>query len=352
MRAADADLAAEVAARVAEAAAQGNALRLVAGDTKAALGRAVQGAPLSLAAHRGIVDYEPTELTVTARSGTPLAELETALADEGQMLAFEPPHFGAGATLGGTVACGLSGPRRPYAGALRDHVLGAVIVNGRGEVLRFGGRVMKNVAGYDLARLMCGAHGTLGVLLELSLKVLPRPAEERTLRRPAGAEEALELMNQWAGRPLPLSATCYDGEALSFRLSGAPSAVQAAARRLGGEPVPDAEAYWRGLREQTHGYFRGGTPLWRLSVPPATPVLPLEGRWLYEWGGAQRWYRGSASAEQVRAAALRAGGHATRWRGAEPFQPLPTALAALHRRVKAALDPAEILNPGRLYPDL
>jgi glycolate oxidase FAD binding subunit len=320
------------------------------------MGREPVGEPLSLAGHAGILSYEPSELVVTARSGTPLAELEAALESQGQMLAFEPPHLGPEATIGGCVAAGLSGPRRPYGGAVRDHVLGVRLLNGRGEVLRFGGEVMKNVAGYDLSRLMVGALGTLGVLLDVSLKVLPRPAVEITLRRPASAAEAIETMNRWAGRPLPLSAGAFDGELLHVRLSGTESGVRAARRVVGGDPVDDGGAFWQRLREQRHAVFETARPLWRLSVPPATPPLDLPGRQLVDWGGAQRWVLTDAPAQQVRALAAGAGGHATLFRGGdrsgEVFHPLAPPIAALHRRLKAAFDPQGLFNPGRLYADL
>lgn len=350
-----ADRTAELQDRVQRAIADRAPLQILGGGSKAFLGRPAVGDPLSLAGHAGILSYEPSELVVTARSGTPLAELEAALEAQGQMLAFEPPHFG-GATLGGCVAAGLSGPRRPFAGAVRDHVLGVRLLNGRGEVLRFGGEVMKNVAGYDLSRLMVGAMGTLGVLLEVSLKVLPRPAVELTLRRPASAAEAVEAMNRWAGRPLPLSAGAFDGELLHVRLSGTESGVRAARRVVGGDPVDDGGAFWRRLREQRHAVFETALPLWRLSVPPATPPLDLPGRQLIDWGGAQRWLLSEAPARQVRAVAAAVGGHATLFRGGdrsgEVFHPLAAPIAALHRRLKAAFDPAGLFNPGRLYADL
>ena len=345
----------ELTAAVVAAAAAGTPLRPLGGDTKRGLGRPVDAEPLSLAGHAGIVEYEPTELVVTARAGTPLAELETALAERGQMLGFEPPHLGSGATLGGTVACGLSGPRRPYAGSARDFLLGVRMLNGRGELLRFGGQVIKNVAGYDLSRLMAGAQGTLGVLLEVSLRVLPVPAHEVTLVQELDADAALSAVNRWAGQPLPISAACHDGERLRVRLSGTEAGVRAAVTQLGGAVDGDGAAFWQALRERTLGFFAGDAPLWRLSLAPAATQPDLPGSWLIDWGGAQRWLRSDAPVETVRAAAAAAGGHATRLAPADddgPFQPLPAATFALHRRLKAALDPHAILNPGRLYAGL
>jgi glycolate oxidase FAD binding subunit len=344
--------------RVRDAAARGAPLRLRGGGSKDFYGGEPRGEVLDTRAHAGIVDYEPTELVVTARCGTPLAELEGALAAQGQMLAFEPPHFGAGATVGGCVAAGLSGPRRAAAGAVRDFVLGVRVLDGKGRELAFGGRVMKNVAGYDVSRLLAGSLGVLAVILEVSLKVLPRPPAERTLRLELPQDKALESLNRWAGAPLPLSASAWrDGE-LCVRLSGAERAVQAAAQKLGGEALEAAQAarFWSGIREQSDPYFAGDAPLWRLSVPSAAGPLDLAGALLVEWGGALRWLRSGADAATVRGAAARAGGHATLFRGGDKaagvFAPLAPALLRLHRELKAAFDPAGVLNPGRLYPDL
>jgi glycolate oxidase FAD binding subunit len=273
------------------------------------------------------------------------------------MLPFEPPHYGPGATIGGTIACGLSGPARPYRGAARDLVLGTRVLNGRAQVLRFGGEVMKNVAGYDVSRLMTGAYGTLGLLLEISLKVLPVPAAERTLVQERTPAEAIELTNRWAGKPLPVTANCYDGERLFLRLAGAETAVAQAATDVGGEVVEDGDSFWRDkIREQGHAFFAGGLPLWRISLPQSAPPLDLPGKQLIEWGGAQRWLRSEADADIVRAAAARAGGHATLFRGGdrdgEMFHPLPPAIMTFHRRLKQAFDPGGIFNRGRLYAEL
>lgn len=346
-----ADLTSELAARVQAAHASSTPLRIVAGDSKPWLGRPVTGEALSVAGHRGIVSYEPTELVITARAGTPLAEIEAALAEKSQCLAFEPPHYGDTATLGGTIACNLSGPARPYAGAARDFVLGVRLINGKGEVLRFGGEVMKNVAGYDLSRLMAGAQGTLGVLLEVSLKVLPRPALETTLALEMDATAAVERFNAWAGQPLPINAACHDGRRAYVRLAGAEAAVQAARTQLGGELMDDGKAFWRSVREQDHAFFSRPGPLWRLSLPPTAPVDRGLGEQVIDWGGAQRWLYSEQPLWEI---AQQVGGHATQYRGgdrSQVFQSLPPSLLALHRRLKAAFDPNGILNPGRLYPD-
>ena len=333
-----------------DAAAQRRPLCIRGGGTKDFYGSAIRGDKLETAAYRGIVDYEPTELVITARAGTPLAEIEAALREKGQMLAFEPPHFGPGATLGGCVAAGLSGPRRAYAGAVRDFVLGVRILDGKGDHLRFGGQVMKNVAGYDVSRLMAGSLGTLGLLTEVSLKVLPLPVSETTLLLKRGELEAISLMNEWAARPLPVTATSYRDGDLGVRLSGARVAVDAAAKKIGGTVVDPAQAerFWAGIREQTDPFFAGDAPLWRLSVKPTTPPLGLPGGLLIEWSGALRWLKTGADPKTIRDAAAHSGGHATLFRGANKsagaFQPLAPALMKLHSNLKRAFDPAGIGN--------
>ena len=339
------------------AAAAKQPLRLRGGGSKDFYGQSLQGEPLDCRSHAGILAYEPTELVVTAKCGTPLGELEAALAADAQMLAFEPPHFCAGATVGGVVAAGLSGPRRAAAGALRDYVLGVTVMDACGTVMRFGGTVMKNVAGYDVSRLVAGSMGTLALILDASLKVLPLPAAEATLRFEMPEDKAIEALNRWAGRPLPISASAWSGGDLGLRLSGAAAAVRAACEKLGGERIDesDARAFWSGIREHAAPVFRTDMPLWRLSVPSTTPPLALPGAQMIEWGGALRWLATNADARTVREAARRAGGHATLFRGGDKsagvFQPLEPALAAIHRRLKASFDPEGIFNRGRLYPD-
>jgi len=347
----------EIQRRIRESAASGTALCVRGGASKDFYGNAPRGEPLDMRGHAGVVAYEPTELVITARCGTLLADLEKILLEKNQQFTFEPPHFGPGATLGGCVAAGLSGPRRASAGSVRDAMLGAKILDGRGQLLAFGGQVMKNVAGYDVSRLLAGSLGTLGVILEISLKVLPRPPAEATRRFELPQAKALEALNRWAGRPLPLSASAWrDGE-LRLRLSGAASAISAAAQKVGGEPVPPAQAapFWAGVREQSDTFFSGDTPLWRLSVPPQAAPIELPGEQLLEWGGALRWLRTGVGAALVRAAAAQAGGHATLFRAADKspgaFAPLRPTLLRLHRGLKQAFDPAGILNPGRLYAE-
>jgi len=342
--------------RVRAAAASGGKLRIRGGGSKDWYGQSFAGETLDTRGHSGIVDYEPTELVITARCGTPLAEIEAVLAQQNQMLAFEPPHFGAEASLGGALAAGLSGPRRASSGALRDFVLGAQLMDGTGELLRFGGQVMKNVAGYDVSRLLAGSLGTLGLITEASVKVLPRPFAETTLRFEIGEIDAIRKLNEWCGQPLPISASCWHAGVLALRLSGAQAAVDAAVNSLGGEVMPDCAAFWTALREQRHPFFAGNLPLWRLSLPSTLGAVGLKGDQLIEWGGAQRWLRAAgdaATAQAIRATVTAGGGHATLFRGGDKsvgvFQPLAPAVARIHARLKASFDPAHIFNPGRMY---
>jgi len=421
--------------RIRAAHADGTPLVIQGGGSKRFYGNAVAGEILDTRTLSGVVEYQPKELVLTARAGTPLADIESLLAEQNQMLAFEPPHFapspqpsptwgeganvtpkptaspplpnplphaGEGAndalrapkpinaTLGGCIASGLSGPRRPYAGAARDFVLGVRIVDGTGQALRFGGQVIKNVAGYDVSRLMVGALGTLGVITEVSLKVLPKPAAEATLQFELDEAAAILKMNQWAGQPLPLSATSWHAGLLSVRLSGAASAVQAAQTRLGGEVLKDAAAFWQRLRDQATPFF-DKRPLWRLAVKPTTGPLKLGDALWIEWGGAVRWLATELPAVALREAARSCGGHATLFRGlplpnpddttsqsTKPasgqvagylprageganvmptaindgaFTPLSPTLLTLHRNLKQRFDPRGIFNHGRLYPD-
>ncbi len=351
----DNDIGQALQQRVVDAVQHNSPLQIVGGNSKSFYGRETGGELLEVGGHRGFLNYEPTELVATVRAGTPLHELEQAVHAQGQMLPFEPPHLGASATVGGTVATNLSGPRRPYAGAVRDHVLGVKIINGKGEILSFGGEVMKNVAGYDLSRLMAGAMGTLGVLLEVSLKVVPRPQKEITLYRTCSIDTAITTMNSWASLAYPITGALFDGENLYVRFGGSSSAVEAAQKKFGGDELADAEGFWQRARELRHGFFEGKQPLWRLSVAPSTPHIALPGKSFIDWGGALRWYTGDATVEAVRRAAAQGGGHAVMFRGGDrnaSFQPLAPALLRLHSNLKRAMDPHNILNPGRIYADL
>ncbi|KAF0251219.1 glycolate oxidase subunit GlcE [Pseudomonas putida] len=327
------------------------AIRIQGGNTKARLGRRVNGEVLDTRSHRGIISYDPTELVLTARAGTPLIEIEAALESEGQMLPFEPPHLGAGATIGGVVASGLSGPRRPWAGSARDYVLGTRVITGHGKLLRFGGEVMKNVAGYDVSRLMAGSFGCLGLLTEVSLKVLPKPRQCISLKLKMDAHQALSELAEWGQQPIPISGACHDGEFLHLRLEGGEGSVKSACERLGGEPLESS--YWAQLRELELPFFQSAQRIWRLSVPHNSPELKLSGYQLLDWGGAQRWLLSDAPDDDIREAAATIGGHATHYGAHDaPFQPLPNALLRYHQSLKKQLDPQGIFNPGRMYAEV
>jgi glycolate oxidase FAD binding subunit len=347
--------------RIRAAAADGRALRIHAGATKDFYGDALRGDPLDVREVRGIVAYAPNELVLTARAGTPLVEIEETLDAHGQMLAFEPPHHGEGATLGGVVASGFSGPRRPHAGAARDFVLGTRVIDGTGTSIAFGGQVIKNVAGFDVSRLMTGALGTLGVITEISLKCLPRPKVETTRAVRCDATQALRMMNEWGGKALPISATCFHDGILRVRLSGAGAAIAAAGPVIGGEPI-DGEAFWRAVRDQTLDFFRpaveGNATLWRISVRSTAPATSFDADTLIEWGGSLRWLVCASPLEPqvVRAFAAEHGGHATLFRArdksAGAFHRLSPPVLALHQGLKKVFDPRGILNPGRMYAAL
>jgi glycolate oxidase FAD binding subunit len=350
--------------RVQTARAAKSSLDIRGGGTKAFYGEAPQGEPLDTRELAGITSYEPSELVVTARAGTPLADLEAALAENGQWLPFEPPHFAPGSTVGGMVAAGLAGPSRAAVGGVRDFMLGATLLSGRAEVLSFGGQVMKNVAGYDVSRLAVGSLGLLGVICEVSLKVLPRPPATLTLRFEMPQPQALHTLNEWAGRPLPLNASAWWDGTLVVRLSGARAAVHAAAQQLGGEVIEPALAatFWSGMRNHIDEFFvgakkaaEGAGSLWRISLPSTAPPLALSGEQLIEWGGAQRWLATAVPAAHVREAARHAGGHATLFYGKKTsavFAPLAPPLERIHRELKLAFDPDRVFNRGRLYPTL
>lgn len=345
--------------QVRAAASAKRVLVIEAGGTKAFYGNPTAGERLDPRECAGIVEYEPSELVVTVRGGTPLAELESTLAARGQMLAFEPPHFGSLATVGGCIAAGLAGPRRAGAGVasggVRDSLLGVTMLDGRGAILAFGGAVMKNVAGYDVSRLMAGSLGTLGVLLEASLRLVPRPAAEVTLSLELEEQAGLQQCTTWLRQPWPISGTVWADGRLHVRLSGAASAVAAACGAFDGEPLAAeaAAGFWSGIREQTAPFFRHDGPLWRVSLPGNSPPLELAGPQLTEWGGALRWLFAGTDAATVRRRVAALGGHATLFRGERSgvaaFTPRPAGVAALEARLRAQFDPAGIFNPGRMY---
>jgi len=341
-------------------------LNIVGGNSKHFLGKASQKENLILdtRTHRGIIEYDPRELVLTARAGTPLKEIEATLAENGQMLSFEPPHFAGEATLGGAIACGLSGPRRPYSGAARDLVLGCKLLNGRGEIVHFGGQVMKNVAGYDISRLMAGAYGTLGVLLEISLKVLPLPAASITHFYECNPETAIHFMSSLLRRALPVDALCYYKGQCYVRLSSSEQAVLSASKEIPGKALSNKSHFWQHLRDHQLSFFKNDTPLWRISCKPATAPIKIkdsiESDWLLDWGGAQRWFVGDIESDSIRATVSKTGGHVTCFRKdrknnsdpVEIFQPLSQPMLALHQRLKASFDPQGIFNSGRMYAAL
>ena len=331
-------------------------LKIEGSNSKSFLGRETHGEILDASTHRGIIEYDPRELVLTARSGTPLREIEEILAEAGQMLAFEPPHFGDHATLGGTIACGLSGPRRPFSGSARDFVLGCKLINGKGEILRFGGQVIKNVAGYDVSRLMVGAYGTLGVLLEISLKVLPRPAASLTVVQECTKAEAISKMSRLLSQSIPVDGACYHAGHCYLRMSGSEQAVKHSRAHWGGEVIAKSESFWHALCEHQLPFFSSAKPLYRISVKPAAFPLEIGGEWLLDWGGAQRWLISDEPIALIRKRVEAIGGHVTRFRGKECsndiFQPLSAPLFTVHQRLKSSFDPYRIFNPGRIYENL
>jgi glycolate oxidase FAD binding subunit len=351
-----ADCSEQLVAAVAEAASQRQPVYISAGGSKRhILGRNCDAAPLDVSAHSGIIDYQPSELVLTARAGTPLVEILETLHQQGQTLPCEPPLFGGRATLGGTLACNLSGPARPWGGSIRDLVLGLQLINGRAERLNFGGKVMKNVAGYDVSRLQAGAQGTLGVITQISLKVLPLPQRSLTLAFELSAQHALDVMHARAGKPGPLSAACWQEQRLYLRLQGADPAVEQAAREWGGQALEPglADNFWSSLRDMSQAFFNGPEPLWRFSVNP-TAAAGLTGEHsIIDWCGAQRWLRGEHSVATLQQLARGAGGNVSLFAGGNrDGQVLPTpdpVIARLQLRLKQAFDPAGIFNPGRLY---
>ena len=351
----DHDLASSLAERLRDASARGTPLRLAGGDTKRFYGRPVTGETLDLRDHAGVVNYDPAELVLTVRCGTRLADIDTLLAANGQRLPFDPPRHGVDATIGGAIAAGLAGPSRPRQGAVRDHVQGVRLLTGDGRPMRFGGEVLKNVAGYDVARLMAGSLGILGVLLELSLRVLPRPMADLTLVFDVDGAAALDRVARWSGTSLPLVASTWVAGRLFARFEGTDATLAAVHRQEGGETLAHGASFWTSVRDQTHPFFAGATRLWRLHLPGGGG-LPLAGdAALVEWQGAQWWYHDRADAD-LRAVAAAAGGTATLFRGAtdqeEVFAPLTPPVLRLHRALKKVFDPAGILNPGRMYAGL
>jgi glycolate oxidase FAD binding subunit len=348
-----------------ELAARNNTqLRPVGGGTKNFYGGPLQGIEVDMRQWAGIVEYEPTELVITVKPGTPLAEVEAALAAQKQELAFEPPRLSAGGTIGGAIASGLAGPARLSRGGVKDYVLGCTLLDGKGQLLHFGGVVMKNVAGYDVSRVIPGSMGTLGIVTELSIKVMPVAPAEATLQFEMDVNKAISQSNEWLSKPLPISATFFENGKLTVRLRGASAAVQAAIKNMGGQEieVQQAQAFWTSVRDQQHEFFSREGDLWRLAVPPTTVDLAMHGQSVHEWGSGLRWFRAdnssAANAEQIREMAKRVGGHATLYRTANEaarvhaFQQPDAVMLKLQRRLKEQFDPAGVFSINRLSPIL
>ncbi len=335
-------------------AAGGGEIEILGGGSKRFYGHAIEALPVDVAAHSGVVDYDPAELVITLRAGCELREVQALLAKNRQMFGFEPPLFGGAATIGGMVAAGLAGPRRAYAGAIRDFVLGVRMLDGRGQLLNFGGRVIKNVAGFDLSRLMVGSLGTLGIILEVSIRVLPIPETELTLAfEHAAPGEHIRWINGLGSRPWPISASMWHAGRSWLRLSGSEQGVRHAARELGGDEV---EPPWEALREQQLEFFDPGQPLIRVTLPPTHADLPVALPQLIEWGGALRWFSGNGNIADLRAGLESAGASVCAYRGHDPaigvFHPLPEPMLRLHRSLKSSFDPARIFSPGKMYSGL
>lgn len=352
--------------RVELAARNNTQLRPVGGSTKNFYGGPLQGEEVDMRPWAGIVEYEPTELVISVKPGTPLAEVEAALAAQKQELAFEPPRLGGqsgqGGTIGGAIVSGLAGPARLSRGGVKDYVLGCTLLDGKGQLLHFGGVVMKNVAGYDVARVIPGSMGTLGIATELAIKVMPVAPAETTLQFELDVNRAIAQSNDWLSKPLPISATFFENGKLTVRLRGASAAVQAALKNMGGQEmdVENAKAFWTSVRDQQHEFFTREGDLWRMAVPPTTVDLALHGHSIHEWGSGLRWFRADAGTgeEQIRALAKRVGGHATLYRTANPearinaFQQPDAVMLKLQRRLKEQFDPAGVFSINRLSPIL
>ena len=334
--------------------------RIECGNSKHFMGNESAGEIISTRKHSGIISYDASELVITVRSGTSLKEVEETLAQYKQVLAFEPPAFNENSSIGGTIACNLSGPSRPYTGAARDFVLGSKIINGKGEVLQFGGQVMKNVAGYDASRLMAGAYGTLGLILEVSLKVLPAASTETTIKISQPVNTAINTINTLSAKNLPVSASCYIDQHLYIRLDSSKENTQAASKIIcketAGTEINNSKQFWQQLRDQRHDFFITGSPIARLSLPATCNDIELDGEQLIEWGGALRWLKGNHNLEAVRETVKSLNGHVTAYKNydskAEYCHPLDKGLNTIHQRLKNSFDPAGILNPGRLYKEL
>ena len=335
----------------------GRPMAIEGGGTRRFYGREIVGEPLSLANYSGIVEYYPTELVITSRAGTAMSELSRILAENGQILGFEPPVFGAGSTLGGTIAMGMAGPGRPYRGSVQDFVLGMHILTGTGKVMHFGGQVIKNVAGFDISRLMVGALGCLGIILDISIKVIPQPQCEKTLSfEYSDGNEAVAAFNSLAGKPFPVTAAAWFDGIARVRLTGSSAGINSAVRKIGGAVDEEGAEFWRSIRNHTHRFFRGNAILRRVNIKPSAPLYPGNNSVLIDWGGALRWYRGEKNNEVLNEFIYSQGGYIEDFRSGDRSKemfPVPdSAMMKIHRSLKQAFDPDRILNPGRMYVEL
>ncbi len=339
----------------------GQALNLQGGNSKSFYGNvnpSIDLQTLDISQHTGIVDYDPTELAITVRAGTRIRDLEALLAEHQQLLPFEPPCYSENATIGGAIASGISGPRRAYTGSARDTILGVQIINGEGEIANFGGQVMKNVAGYDLSRLMVRSMGTLGVILNVSLRVLPKPQHEITLNFEASQQDTLAYFRLLRKKQQIISGSVWIEDNCYLRLSGTQQAVQHSENKLDGFKISNSEQFWTEIKNHKTAFFQqDNKPLWRLSLPASTPAITsIKDDLLIEWGGALRWVYSNSPPNIIHSIANKHGGYATLFKGEVSetpcFTPLEPALFKLHKQLKNKMDPKGIFNPGRLYESL
>ena len=351
------DIEKQLQAQVVDAMQSGKPLAITGGESKSFYGRKIVGEPILIGPHSGVVDYHPSELVITARAGTPLTEIIELLDQNNQMLGFEPPQFSRFATLGGAIAAGLSGSIRPYSGSVNHFVLGLKVLTGHGEILRFGGRVIKNVAGFDVSRLMVGSMGCLGILLEISLKVVPKPVAEQTvIIEHADPDESITLMNQLAGKPIPISGASWVNGETRIRISGSDVAVDEARRSIGGGRDSHGNEFWLAINNQTHEFFHNAPMLLRGSVTPGSKMFCAAKNQLIDWGGGLRWTVCDEVDSAFEQAVNGVDGHLTCFRNgdrkSEVFAALPSAIMKFHQNLKNQFDPTRILNPGRMYAEL
>ncbi len=343
-----------VVAQLNEAREDNRPVCIVGGNSRSWYGHVGAGASLSMSDYSGVINYEPTELSVRVRAGTPVRDLNAILAEHHQRLAFEPLYFSDQSSIGGTIATAMAGARRPWGGAVRDHVLGLSLINGKGQFLQFGGQVMKNVAGYDVSRLMVGAMGCLGLICDVSLKVMPCPESERYFFLELSPHELPQNMSRWGREMSPLSGLCHDGERLRVRLEGADALIASFAKRENLQADAEGEAFWQQLRTHQLPWFKHGDPIWRLSMPALSDLRKLSDiECLLDWGGRQAWLH-TYDEDKLRLLARELNAQLYAFRGGckAPFPPLPAVNMVLHQRLKQAYDPDRIFNPGRMYPEL